>query len=278
LIRPLTKPSSDEERELWVGRFRREANVIAGLQSAHTISLYDFGVSQDGRFYFAMELLDGITLQKLVTTFGPQPAQRVRAILLQICASLEEAHGAGLVHRDLKPSNVMLCKVALAHDFVKVLDFGLAKCAACADGIELSIDGMTGGSPGYIAPEVALGRSDVDGRADIYALGCVAYFLLTGSLVFPAATPTAMALKHLQLQPTPPFERTELPVPVDLDRVIMHCLAKDAAARPATVREVAERLTACDFPGWTPEEAAAWWQRHLPPTSILRSPSGIPVT
>ena len=163
---------------MWVERFRREANVIASLQSPHTIYLYDFGLSGDGQFYYVMELLDGISLQTLVTTFGPQPAARVRSILIQICASLEEAHERGVIHRDLKPSNVMICQLALNHDFVKVLDFGLAKCAACEDlGAALTVEGTTAGTPGYIAPEVALGELNVDARADIYAIGCVAYFL-----------------------------------------------------------------------------------------------------
>jgi len=270
LVRPRTK-LSDRQADVWVKRFRREANVIAGLQSPNTIYLYDFGVSKTGEFYYVMELLDGISLQTLVTTFGPQPAARVRSILRQICSSLEEAHQQGLVHRDLKPSNVMLCKVALNYDFVKVLDFGLAKCAACEDVTQLTIEGTTAGTPGYMAPEVTLGESQVDGRADLYALGCVAYFLLTGTLVFPDANPMAMALKHVQASPDPPSTRTELPIPPDLERIVMHCLAKAPASRPASARLVAEWLGACNVPGWTDEDAMLWWDRHLPPTSTLRS-------
>ena len=271
LVRPRTTTASQRQIDLWVERFRREANVIASLQSPHTIYLYDFGVSRDGQFYYVMELLDGISLEALVSTFGPQPVARVRAILLQMCTSLEEAHQLGLVHRDLKPSNVMLCKVALTYDFVKVLDFGLAKCAACEDVTQLTMEGVTAGTPGYIAPEVALGEMKIDGRADIYALGCVAYFLITGTLVFDDPNPMSMALKHVQAKCDPPSSRTELPIPADLERVILRCLEKKPGDRPGSVRELAQLLCACELGDWTDEEAAAWWDRHLPETSSLRT-------
>jgi serine/threonine-protein kinase len=270
LVRPTTSSSFSRQADMWIERFRREANVIAGLQSPHTIYLYDFGVSRDGQFYYVMELLDGISLQTLVTSFGPQSPARVRSILLQICESLEEAHQQGLIHRDLKPSNVMLCKVALTHDFIKVLDFGLAKCAACEEDGQLTQAGTTTGTPGYIAPEVALGEPGVDGRADVYALGCVAYYLLSGTLVFPDSNPMSMALKHVQAKPEPLSSRAELPVPADLERIVMSCLEKAPASRPASARELARALVACDLPAWTEEDAAAWWERHLPPTSSLR--------
>jgi eukaryotic-like serine/threonine-protein kinase len=271
LVRPRTTATSARQADLWVQRFRREANVIAGLQSPHTIYLYDFGVSPDGQFYYAMELLDGISLETLVTTFGPQPLGRIRSILTQICASLEEAHQRSLVHRDLKPSNVMLCKLALTYDFVKVLDFGLAKCAACEDVTQLTMEGTAAGTPGYIAPEVALGDERVDGRADVYALGCIAYFLLTGKLVFSDPNPMTMAIKHVQSKPDPPSSRTELPIPEDLERIVMQCLEKKPADRPASARELARLLAACCLPSWTEEEAAAWWETHLPETSTLRA-------
>jgi eukaryotic-like serine/threonine-protein kinase len=274
LVKPRTK-LSEREADMWVKRFRREANVIAGLQSPHTIYLYDFGVSQSGEFYYVMELLDGISLQTLVTTFGPQPAARVRTILHQVCMSLEEAHQQGLVHRDLKPSNVMLCKVALTYDFVKVLDFGLAKCAACEDVTQLTMEGTTAGTPGYMAPEVTLGEPIVDGRADLYALGCVAYFLLTGTLVFPDANPMSMALKHVQAVPDRPSSRTELPIPEDLERIVMQCLEKTPACRPASAGLVANWLSKVELPEWTHDDALRWWDRHLPPTSTLRSAPGI---
>jgi serine/threonine-protein kinase len=218
-----------------------------------------------------MELLDGISLQTLVTAFGPQPASRVVYLLRQICRSLEEAHGQGLVHRDLKPSNVMLCKVAHAHDFIKVLDFGLAKCIAPENLSLLTMEGATAGTPGYMAPEVAMGDGNVDGRADLYAVGCVAYFLLTGTTVFQDTNPMAVALKHVQAVPDPPSQRTELPIPSGLERVVLECLAKTPAGRPASARELHEMLAQSGAGAWTDRDAADWWDRHLPQTSSLRS-------
>jgi serine/threonine-protein kinase len=218
-----------------------------------------------------MELLDGISLEALVSSFGPQPVSRVRSILMQVCASLEEAHQQGLVHRDLKPSNIMLCKLALTYDFVKVLDFGLAKCAACEELTELSAEGVGMGTPGYVSPEVALGETQVDGRADIYGLGCVAYYLLTGSLVFPDANPMAMALKHVQQTPELPSTRTEMPIPADFEAIIMQCLQKKPGDRPPSTRALAEQLAVCTLKDWTQADATSWWERHLPPTSSLRA-------
>jgi serine/threonine-protein kinase len=241
------------------------------------VYLYDFGTSKDGRWYYVMELLDGISLQELVTNFGPVPGPRVVAILRQMCESLEEAHQQGLVHRDLKPSNVMLCKLALQHDFVKVLDFGLAKFVGPVDATQLTLEGITAGTPAYMAPEIALGRADVDARSDIYALGCIAYFMLTGTTVFVDESPMAVALKHVQEAPDWPRQRTEVPMSAELEQVVMRCLEKKPGDRPASAREVADALTACRLPPWTDDDAAAWWERHLPPTSSLRA-SAQPVT
>jgi tRNA A-37 threonylcarbamoyl transferase component Bud32 len=275
LVRPegLTAVQSETAAK----RFQREANIIAGLQSPHTVYLYDFGSSHDGRFYYVMELLDGISLQTLVAKFGPQPAGRVAHIVRQICESLEEAHRNSMVHRDLKPSNIMLCKVALAHDFVKVLDFGLAKCIAKTDITQLTMEGVASGTPGYIAPEIALGERTVDHRADLYALGCVSYFLLTGTLVFHDPNPVTMALKHVQAEPDAPSLRTELPIPPSLERVVLQCLAKKPADRPSSAREVAAAVSACDVTAWTTDDAEAWWAHHLPPSSVLRSYGAAPV-
>jgi tRNA A-37 threonylcarbamoyl transferase component Bud32 len=270
LVRPQAAGTTARQQDVSSRRFKREANVIASLQSPHTVYLYDFGVSEDGRFYYVMELLDGISLQELVTAFGPQPAPRVLSILRQTCASLGEAHERGLVHRDLKPSNVMLCKVGLTYDFVKVLDFGLAKVAADETVSQLTVEGTTTGTPGYMAPEVALGEATVDGRADVYALGCVAYFLLTGTLVFEDTNPMSMALKHVQATPAPPSTRTELPIPADLERLVLECLNKKPEDRPASARDLRRRLEACAVGAWTEASAEAWWERHLPPTSSIR--------
>jgi serine/threonine-protein kinase len=271
LIRPEALAATpDRDADAFLKRFRREANAIAGLQSPHTIYLYDFGRSDDGRLYYVMELLDGISLQTLVTRFGPQPPERVVSILLQVCESLDEAHQQGVVHRDLKPSNVMVCRVARRFDFVKVLDFGLAKTAAQKDQTQLTVVGTTTGTPGYMAPEMIMGDSEVDGRADLYAVGCVAYYLLTGTQVFDDDRPASLALQHVQSPPPPPSERTELPIPRDLEAVILQCLSKRPGDRPATACNLAARLRACNLPAWTADDAAAWWEHHLPPTSSLR--------
>ena len=277
----LVKPEgmSARQAEVAARRFRREANVIAGLQSPHTVYLYDFGSSQDGRFYYVMELLDGISLQTLVTKFGPQPASRVAHLVRQMCLSLAEAHQNALVHRDLKPSNVMICKVALTYDVVKVLDFGLAKSLRQSDeATQLTMEGMASGTPGYIAPEVALGEAVIDHRADLYAVGCVAYFLLTGTLVFSDPNPVTLALKHVQTPPDPPSTRTELPVPPALEEIVMRCLAKKPEDRPSSAREIAEAISGCGLTDWTDEVAEGWWERHLPATSSLRSFAAPPVS
>ena len=274
IIRPeLMQGASARQADVAMRRFEREARVTADLQSPHTVYLYDFGTSRDGHFYFVMELLDGVSLQKLVQTFGPQPGSRVIHILRQVCLSLEEAHARGMVHRDLKPSNIMVCKVALQHDFVKVLDFGLVKPTQTEEITHLTVDGVSAGTPGYIAPEIAMGEERIDGRADIYTLGCVAYYLLTGTLVFNETSPTAMAVAHVQKSPVPPSERTELPISPDLQAVVLQCLAKKPADRPASARALIRLLDACvDAKQWCSEDADAWWRTHLPPSSSHRKP------
>jgi serine/threonine protein kinase len=268
LIRP--QGESGRQADLAVRRFRREADAIAGLQSPHTVYLYDFGVSHDGRLYYAMELLDGTSLQSLVTTFGPQPAARVLPILMQACESLEEAHRQGIVHRDLKPSNVMLCKVALTYDFVKVLDFGLAKFIHNPEVSQWTMVGAATGTPGYIAPEIAMGETSIDGRADIYALGCVAYFMLTGAMVFDDPNPMKMALQHVEATPVPPSARTTQPIPDALERIVLQCLAKSPDARPQSAASLGALLAACPVLRWTADDAEQWWNQYLPPSSPLR--------
>ncbi len=264
-------------QDIFAKRFHREANAIAALKSPHTVYLYDFGTAEDGRLYYVMELLDGISLQTLITTFGPQPASRVVAILRQMCRSLQEAHMHNIVHRDLKPSNVMICEVAGTCDFVKVLDFGLAKPFGTADAVHLTVEGATLGTPEYMAPEVARASETIDARADLYALGCVAYVLLTGALVFDDPNPVSVALKHMKTPPVPPSQRTGRFVPADLERVILACLEKDPRARPRSAREVERMLAACSVPAWSEEDACEWWERHLPPASPLRASSEGPV-
>ena len=199
-----------------IRRFEREAQVTAGLSSPHTVQLFDFGVADDGSFYYVMELLDGLDLETLVRRHGPVPAERVIYLLRQVCHSLAEAESRGLVHRDIKPANLFVCRYGGEYDFVKVLDFGIAKGAAHmieTGAIAFTRDNVVHGTPAYIAPEQALGGAPVDSRADIYAAGCVAYFLLTGQLVFTADTPMALVVHHAHTRPIPPSERSELPIP-----------------------------------------------------------------
>lgn len=262
------------EPELTRQRLKREATAIASLQSPHTVFVFDFGISRDGSFYYVMELLDGMSLEDLVHKHGPQPASRVIHFLRQTCESLEEAHKKGLIHRDIKPSNIFFCKTGIAYDFVKVLDFGLVKQLEPSETLNLTIGGTCVGTPAYMAPEVALGQSQLDGRVDIYGLGCVAYFLLTGSQVFKETTATAAAIAHVQKIPIPPSQATELPIPAELEEIVLRCLEKKPGNRPASARELNRLLAAITVtPEWTPESAEKWWELHCP-----SSPTGQSVT
>lgn len=234
LIRPeaLANDGDGSQAQLAAARFRREAEAAARLKSPHTVQLYDFGVTEDGRLYLVMELLEGINLDQLVRRDGPLPATRVAHILRQACESLEEAHDSGLVHRDIKPANIHLGRVGRQDDFVKLLDFGLVKSVAgSGDDSLASLAGMAVGTPAYMAPEMARGDA-VDGRADLYSLGCVAYYLLTGQLVFAGETPIQTVLLHVQQEPVPPSQRTGNCVPSELEQLVLRCLAKRPDARP----------------------------------------------
>ncbi len=262
-----------------IQRFRREAQAAASLRSPHTINLYDFGMTDDGVFYYVMELLDGVDLDTLVRRFGPIAAGRAIFLLRHACHSLGEAHARGLVHRDIKPSNIFTCRMGLNVDFVKVLDFGLVKSTGVSAEATtlLTAPNVTTGTPAFMAPEMALGETEIDLRADIYALGCVGYWLLTGRLVFEAETSMKMMIQHIQSEPVPPSRLTELEIPPELDRVLLACLAKKPADRPADMRELAELLEAVPLPSpWTRARSEEWWERHLPsaaPASVWRPPT-----
>lgn len=262
LIRPETLGAVDSDAaRTAVRRFRREAEVAASLRSPHTVELYDFGVTEDNTFYFVMELLDGLDLERLVGEFGPLPPNRVIHVLMQVCESLEEAHVLGLVHRDIKPANIHLGKLGLRHDVVKVLDFGLVKAM---EGAELGNSLGTGadvapGTPGYMAPEVALGGG-FDGRADLYALGCVAYFLLTQEVVFSANTAFQAVARHINDVPVPPSKRTSQVIPPELEAIVLSLLAKKPEDRPANAAVLSTALEAVPIPPWNEALAAAWWR------------------
>jgi eukaryotic-like serine/threonine-protein kinase len=245
-------------------RFEQEAKATASLRSPYTVELYDFGVTEDGVFYYVMEMLDGIDLETLVKRFGALPAARVVRILRQVCRSLAEAHRQGMIHRDIKPNNIFICRMGNEYDFAKVLDFGLVKMLHSPDA-RMTGDGTPTGTPAYMAPELALGSPEIDGRTDLYGLGCVAYWLLTGNLVFEEKGAAAMMLAHLQKAPAPPSQKSRLAVPESLDRLILMCLAKEPAERPATVDILARMLDSCDGVGsWTADDAERWWSANRP--------------
>jgi serine/threonine-protein kinase len=259
---------SVEESTAALRRFELEAHFTASLTSAHTIDLYDFGVADDGAFYYVMELLEGLDADTLVKRFGPMPAERVVWVLEQICHSLSEEETCGHVHRDIKPANIFLCRYGEDHDFVKVLDFGIAKPTTdtAASETALTVMNVIHGTPAFIAPEQALGGADLDTRADIYSTGCVAFWLLTGELVFTAETPMKLLMAHAHSAPQPPSAKTELPIPLELDELVLSCLAKDRANRPASASDLLQRLQAVKLESsWTDERARTWWRTHLPP-------------
>ena len=267
LVRPeVLGARSEAEAQSLLRRFEREAQATAALSSPHTINLFDFGATNDGSFYYVMELLAGRDLESLVREFGPLPAWRTVYLLRQVCHSLADAHARGFVHRDIKPANIYVCRLGLDFDFVKVLDFGLVKVKDRVMDMQTlaTMEHTTSGTPAYMAPEAILGDADVDRRADVYALGCVAYYLLTGQLVFEADTPMKMFVQHLQAQPVPPSQRTELPIPPELDAFVLACLEKDPNKRPQSARDLFEMATACCSDGWTNRQARAWWEVHLP--------------
>jgi serine/threonine-protein kinase len=256
----------DAEGEMAMRRFEREAQVTSQLRSPHTVELWDFGVAGDGRFYYVMELLDGLNLDALVKRHGPVSAERAIFLLRQVCQSLAEAELHGLVHRDIKPANILVCRYAGECDFVKVLDFGIVKVTNTATREAIvTQENVLRGTPAFIAPEQVLSAGDIDNRADIYSVGCVAYWLLTGDLVFRGDTPIAVMMHHAHTPPVPLSQRSELPIPPEFDRVILSCLEKDPAKRPQSARELSRLLGEIHLTTpWTQERAEIWWSRHEP--------------
>ncbi|HTL37694.1 MAG TPA: serine/threonine-protein kinase, partial [Kofleriaceae bacterium] len=283
-------------------RFRREAQTLASMRSQHTIALYDYGVTDDGTFFYVMELLDGVDLDRLVRDQGPLPAARVIKLLVQACQSLAEAHDAGLLHRDIKPANLFVCRCADEVDVIKVLDFGIVHTMAdpiadpadiislppipVADGGastaavttpksgRLTAFGSVIGTPGYIAPEQAMVGGKVDGRADLYALGCVAWWLLTQTEVFRRDTEDASMMAHVT-DPVPelrPLVKGWLPNA--LEKLVYALLAKDPDDRPRDARALIAQLRAIEVPrehAWTDAAALAWWNNTRPTAKVATS-------
>ena len=267
LIRPELLASTHADPQLVLRRFEREALATAALRSPHTVQLYDFGEAEDGTLFYVMELLLGIDLESLVSRFGPIPAERAVHILKQVCHSLDEAHQNGLTHRDIKPANIFVSSTGTELDFVKVLDFGLVQLRSvrAEDGGNLTTEATLACTPAYAAPEIARGEASYDHRVDIYAVGCVGYWLVTGQRVFEANSLMQMLFDHATTPPPRPQTRTELPIPPDLEQLIMDCLEKDPARRPVSASVLAQRLSTCRVPEpWTRERAERWWQTHAP--------------
>jgi serine/threonine protein kinase len=271
---PGTSDSADRYRELQE-RLGREAQATAMMRSPHTIELYDFGLAKDGTFYYVMELLDGFDLETLIERFGPVPAERAIHLLIQVCDSLGEAHAEGLIHRDIKPANVYICRHGREVDFVKVLDFGMVKSQREDDDTEtqLTVDHAVCGTPAFMAPEQVLGSRLVDARTDLYAVGCLAYWLITGQLVFTGRTAMEILVQHTQAVPVRPSARTELEIPAKLDDVILTCLAKNPDDRPVSADRLAETLASIATGStWTIRRAQEWWNMHHPKGRETSSP------
>ncbi len=247
-------------KEHGLGRFEREVQITAKLTHPNTVAVFDYGRTPDGAFYYAMEYLDGVTLEDLVVEHGAQPARRVLHVLAQVCGALEEAHAAGLVHRDIKPANVMLTERGLLPDVVKVLDFGLVKeLTPGADLAQSSVNTVMG-TPHYMAPEAIVDPESIDGRADLYAIGATAYYLLTGERVFDGTNLVEICSQHLHQAPVPPTKKRD-DVHPSVEKIVLACLAKKREERPADAAALAEMVREAqrEVGEWTRAEARAWW-------------------
>jgi serine/threonine-protein kinase len=261
-IKLLAEHTQDAHR---LARFEREVQLTSELSHPNTIAIYDYGRTPEGTFYYAMEYIDGITLEQLVDRDGPLPASRVVHLLEQACDAIAEAHAVGLIHRDIKPANLMICKRGGISDFVKVMDFGLVKEVGTGEarGTAITESNATTvlGTPLYLSPEAISRPSAIDGRADLYALGAVAYYLLVGEPVFTGQTIIEVFGRHLHAAPSPPSARAERPVPPSLDALILRCLAKKPEDRyPSAVDLLAALRAITDLPRWTAAEADTWWR------------------
>jgi serine/threonine-protein kinase len=243
-------------------RFEREVQATATLTHWNTIEIFDYGHTEDGTFYYVMEYLPGMNLEDIVEQHGPMPAERAVHLLRQVCQALREAHGIGLIHRDIKPSNIFSSERGKVYDVAKLLDFGLVKSVGLErNDVKLTQEGSLGGSPAFMSPEQAAGKQDLDARSDIYNVGAVAYYLITGQLVFDRPSTLQMLHAHAY-EPLVPIEKFQKAVPADLQRVILRCLEKDPDRRYQDVVTLEKALASCDSAGhWTMESAEGWWQQ-----------------
>jgi len=267
----------DRVNEASIERFEREVQITSQLNNSHTVAIYDFGRTPEGVFYYAMEYLDGIDLQSLVERYGPQPVPRVIHILEQVCSSLYEAHSLGLVHRDIKPANIMLNRRGGEPDVAKVLDFGLVKALDDEKRAGTTQQGSLTGTPLYMSPEAIQLPNSVDARSDLYAVGAVGYFLLTGLPVFDADNVVDLCQKHVATPPVSPSERTRTAIPAELEGALMACLEKSRAKRPQTARDLSLLIARCaEAAQWSIEDADAWWGRHERGQASVARPMATP--
>ncbi|MET0389967.1 MAG: serine/threonine-protein kinase [Polyangiales bacterium] len=251
-----------------VARFEREVQLTARLTHPNTIRIFDYGRTPDGIFYYVMEYLDGASLADVIALTGAMPVGRVIHILEQVAGALSEAHGVGLIHRDIKPANIILTEQGGVPDVAKVLDFGLVKQLTHVEGLDSTVQALTrdesfSGTPLYMAPEAITAPEQIDARTDLYALGAVGFYLLTGQDVFAGRNVVEICSHHLHSVPPPPSSRAVQAIPEDVDRLILSCLAKEQAARPADARELQRALRAChDAGSWSEDEARRFFEQH----------------
>jgi len=270
----LIRPDKGDGGKL-IARFAREVQATASLTHPNTVEIYDYGRAEDGTFYYAMEYLPGLTLDEFVEKHGPLPPARVIHLLRQVCGALREAHGVGLIHRDIKPANIIVCSRGGVPDVVKLLDFGLVRVVegaglAATPGAEgkLTQEGAIAGTPEYMSPEQAEGIAGLDGRSDIYSLGGVAYFLLTGQPPFRRPSVLQLLFAHMR-EPVPPMHDLSPEVPPDLEEVIRKCLEKGRDSRFVDVGVLEGALAGCEAAGaWSESEATDWWARMEPPEDL----------
>ena len=270
----LLRPEKTNEKS--IVRFEREVQLTSQLTHPNTITIYDYGRTSEGIFYYAMEYLDGIDLETLVTRFGPQPESRVIHVLVQVCGSLVEAHEIGLIHRDIKPSNIILTRQGGLFDFAKLVDFGLVKAVDVERVAGMTPSDSTLGTPLYLRTEVIRHPDAASARSDLYAVGAVGYFLLTGRPLFDCGSIAEVLYQHVHVMPEPPSARRGHAVSAELESLLLRCLAKEPANRPESARALAEALARISAGKWSTSEAEAWWQVHAPGSLTAMPQSRLP--